>query len=164
MRTKKNVTRTRLCRLTKWRTDALTKRFNCRTVCLSVSGQRRGFRRGLLESTAQIALLYWARTRLATLDCIRTQQAKRSSDGGSSKERESTQRRAAPQSTRERPIAAAAVERSRCVCACVRGFAAHCPIVLFTTNKQQWQQCQLPRVDVEREAESERAGERERHR
>lgn len=146
--------------VTNWQTDALTERFNCRTVCLSVSGRRRVIRRGLLESTAQIALLYWARKRLSTLSTV-SRLSKPSSAAAAAaaataksvrarkRVRESAEERAADSSCW------ATTTLSRCVCACVRGFVSHCVIY--------YQQTIMAAMPVT-SRESERASARERHR
>lgn len=126
-------------RSTQW----MVERSNCRN-CLSGQRATRVIRRGLHESTAQIALLYCRLSTVSKLNCQAQQQQRKRARACKRIEREGEWAR---QSWRERDSSCWALSLAVCVCACVRGFA-HCPIVLFTTNKQL---CQLPRRVRERE-------------
>lgn len=102
-------------------------------------------------------------TVLSTLDCFQTQlpsAATAAEESESVQENRKRGRVSAAELKRAWQQLLSALSLSVCVCACVRGFA-HCPIVLFTTNKQL---CQLPRRVREREGERQRAKQRRRHR
>lgn len=143
---------------TRCSTQWMVERSNCRN-CLSGQRATRVIRRGLHESTAQIALLYCRLSTVSKLNCQAQQQQRKRARACKRIEREGEWAR---QSWRERDSSCWALSLSLSVCApvCVDLLIVPLCYLLPTNGYASY----LVEWEREREGERKRAKQRRRHR